>query len=46
MPLEMVQKENHGQNDGRLMFNFVLGWDKGCQSQNSENVVGIGLYAS
>ena len=25
MPLEMVQKENHGQNDGRLMFNFVLG---------------------
>ena len=45
-PLEMVQEENHGQNDDRLMFNFVLGWDEGCLSQNQEYVVGIGLYAS
>ena len=43
-PLEMVQEENHGQNDDRLMFNFVLGWDEGCLSQNHKYVVGIGLY--
>ena len=45
-PLKIVQEENYGEIDDRLIVKFILGWDEGCLVPNPEYVVGIGLYAS